>query len=170
MITRRASMALMASASGAVSSHAMVEALVRPRRTVVLTMSGQIGLTNRGAEVDWDVPMLNAMPQKKIMTKTPWDKVAKTFSGPLLRDVLLAVQARGQILHALGLNEFSVFIPAADAENYDVVVATRVNGELLSIRSRGPLMIMYPFDSEPTLQKSSYYERCVWQLRRLVVL
>jgi hypothetical protein len=39
----------------------------------------------------------------------------------------------------------------------------------MPIRDKGPLFIVYPFDSDPRLQTEQYYGRAVWQLKELNV-
>ena len=169
MITRRNALLSAASALG-MALTAQGSAVQRQLGPVLLSVSGLIGPGFRDRGVDWDLAMLDALPQSAYLTRTPWDEVPKSFSRPLLRDVLLAVEARGQALRAQALNDYSARIPLVDVEEHDVLLATRVNGQPVPVRARGPLMIMYPFDRVPALQKAVYFERCVWQLRRLVVV
>ena len=150
---------------------ASVSTLPEPRERVVLTLSGQIGLGNRGPQMAaFDLAMLEALPQHSFETRTPWHVGVVRFSGPLLRDVLARVQAQGQTLRATALNDYRISIPVQDARDFEVIVATRLNGEPMPVRTHGPLFIVYPFDSKPLLQSARFYERSIWQLRSLEVL
>lgn len=140
-----------------------------PTAPVVLTVSGRIAQHNAPQQYRWSMAMLEALPQHSFSTMTPWAPQALHFSGPLLRDVLQAVGAQGQRLVARALNDYSVQIPVQDALNYDMVVATRMNGQAMSVRQRGPLFVVYPFDSKPELKSPTYIERSIWQLRALEV-
>lgn len=144
-------------------------ALEVPKERVVLTVSGQLGVKNRGQTAVWDMAMLEALPQTRFTTTTPWDNGPVTFSGPLLRDVLAAVQARGTTLRATALNDYRITIPASDAASFDVIVATRMNDQPMSVRTKGPLFIVYPFDSRAELKSTTYFERSIWQLRSLEI-
>ena len=64
--------------------------LQAPAGAVVLTVSGRIKSTNEGGRALFDMPMLEAFAQHTINTRTPWFTQARRFTGPLLRDVLLA--------------------------------------------------------------------------------
>ena len=64
----------------------------------------------------------------------------------------------------------TVEIPAAEAGRYDVIVAYRRNGSAMPVRDKGPLFIIYPFDSNPELRSTVYYSRSAWQLKTLQVL
>ncbi len=144
-------------------------ALPTPKERVVLTVSGQIGIRNQGVHAVFDLPMIEALPQHRFTTQTPWDEQPVTFSGPRLRDVLVAVRAQGRQLRATALNDYRVVIPIEDAQRFDVVIATRKNGELMAVRDKGPLFIVYPFDSDPALKDKRYYERSIWQLKAIEV-
>jgi hypothetical protein len=140
-----------------------------PKGPVVLTVSGKINASVSSQVVTFDMAMLQAMPQKTWTTRTPWDVHQVTFSGPLLRDVLAAVKASGSELRAVALNDYRVRIPVSDAEQFDVVVALRMNGKPIPVRTKGPLFIVYPFDANPVLQAKLYYERAIWQLKAIEV-
>ncbi|BAO80034.1 uncharacterized protein conserved in bacteria [Serpentinimonas raichei] len=149
---------------------AQVQALERPRDRVVLTISGQIGVSNQGGAAVFDMAMLEALPQHRFATRTPWEPGVVRFSGPLLRDVLALVQARGQRLHATALNDYRITLPLQDARDFDVIIATRMNEQPMPVRTRGPLFVIYPFDSDPQLQHARFYERSIWQLRSIEVI
>ena len=136
---------------------------------VVLTVSGRIAQHNAPQQYRWSMAMLEALPQHSFSTLTPWAQQPLQFSGPLLRDVLQTVGAQGQQLVARALNDYSVQIPVQDALAYDMVVATRMNGQPMSVRQRGPLFVVYPFDSKTELKSPTYIERSIWQLRAIEV-
>lgn len=113
---------------------------------------------------------IQALPQHSFQAHTPWYQGATVFSGPLLRDVLAAAGVReGQSLQATALDDYKVNIPWTDAQDHDVIVAHTINGLLLTPRTKGPLFVVYPFDSDPNLQAVKYYERSIWQLKTLDV-
>ena len=141
----------------------------RANAAVVLTVSGRITQHNAPQQYRWSMAMLEALPQHSFTTMTPWAQQPLQFSGPLLRDVLQTVGAQGQRLVARALNDYSVQIPVQDPLAYDMVVATRMNGQPMSVRQRGPLFVVYPFDSKPELKSSTYIERSIWQLRAIEV-
>lgn len=134
---------------------------------VILTLSGKIGEKNAGNTAVFDLAMLEKLPQQTFTTKTPWDKQPIKFTGPLLRDVLAAAKANGSTIHAMALNDYKTAIPIEDAQKYDMILASRMNGELIPVRTKGPLFIVYPFDSKPELQSARYFERSAWQLKSM---
>lgn len=144
-------------------------ALEPPAKAVVLTIGGAIGERNRGAVAAFDLDMLRALPQVSFTTLTPWDNRPLKFTGPLLRDVLAQVRASGQVLKAHAINDYRIEIPVSDAQRYDVVLAHSIDDRPLTVRTKGPLFVVYPFQRHPELQNNTYYERSIWQLRHLEV-
>jgi hypothetical protein len=166
-ITRRHLLA--ASAALAFVSPA-ARALDRPKGRVVLTFTGRIGVRNadRGAEFDMD--MLAALPQHSFSTKTPWYPQSRKFTGPLMRDVLAAVEAQGKNLRAIALNDYKVNLPVGDALKFNLVLARLMDDKPMPVRDKGPLFLIYPFDSDETLRNERYYSRAAWQLKTIDIL
>ena len=152
-------------ASGVVQA----QALAPPMEKVVLTVRGMIGKTNGAGAAHFDMAMLNALAQHTIRTGTPWYPGTSEFSGPLLADLLKLVEAKGSVILASALNDYSVTVPVSDAREHRMVLATLLNGKPMSIREKGPIFLVYPFDSKPELRGAAYYERSVWQLKSLDV-
>lgn len=135
---------------------------------VVLSVTGLVGASAEG-RVDFDMARLEALPQRDFTTTSPWYAEPHTFTGPLLRDVLAAAGARGTKLRAVALNDYKIEIPADDAKQFDVIVARLMDGKPMPVRDKGPLFIIYPFDSSAELRSERYYSRSAWQLRTIEV-
>lgn len=144
-------------------------ALEAPQGKVLLSISGQITQKNAADRADFDMVMLAALPQHTFTTSTPWFAGPKKFTGPLLRDVLAAVGAQGKNLRAVALNNFKIDIPADDAVQFPVIVARLMDGKPMPIRAKGPLFIVYPYDTDIELRSTRYYNRSAWQLRAIEV-
>ncbi|WP_100199480.1 molybdopterin-dependent oxidoreductase [Acidovorax radicis] len=143
------------------------QALDKPTGTVVLTIDGAISQTNNGSQAQFDMAMLEKLPQHSFSTQTPWYPSAVTFTGPLLRDVLAAVGAKGKNITAVALNDYKTEIPIDDATRHDVIVARLMNNRPMRVREKGPLFIVYPFDTKAELRSELYYNRAAWQLHIL---
>ena len=144
-------------------------ALDKPTGNVVLTINGTVSQTNSGANAAFDMKMLEKLPQKTFTTQTPWYPKPVTFTGPLLRDVLAAADAKGSKIVATALNDYKTEIPFDDATKFDPIVAHLLDNKPMSIREKGPLFIVYPFDASPELRAEMYYNRSAWQLNSLKV-
>ena len=146
------------------------QALERPKGRVVLTVSGRIGIRNAEKTAEFDMDMLAALPQHTFSTKTPWYPEAHKFTGPLVRDVLAAVGAQGKNLRAIALNDYKVDLPVGDALKFNVVLARLMDEKPMPVRDKGPLFIVYPFDTDEALRTERYYSRSAWQVKAIDVL
>jgi hypothetical protein len=144
--------------------------LPAPTGHVILRVSGKIGVTNAGAEAHFDRAMLEALGPFGFTTHTPWDDGPVRFDGVKMSAVMQAVQPAGQTVVATALNDYQTRIPISDFTTYDVLLALKRDGEYMSVRNKGPLFIVYPFDANPNLQSQQYYGRCAWQLDRMTVV
>ncbi len=156
-------------AAGLLGVAGAARALERPSGTVVLTVRGRVRSPNDGQAAQFDMPMLERLPQTSFTTRTPWYSAPRKFTGPLLRDVLAAAGAQGQLLRAVALNDYWVEIPFDDAQRLDVIVARLLDDRPMAVRDKGPLFVIYPFDANPELKSPVYYNRSAWQLRTIDV-
>ncbi|MBS0446099.1 MAG: molybdopterin-dependent oxidoreductase [Proteobacteria bacterium] len=138
-----------------------------PTGHVVLTLSGHVGGYNTTDGIAFDMEQLEALPAHSYDTHTPWYPKPRKFTGVLLRDLFTAVGAARTSAQAVALNDYRATIPADDIFDHDVMVAYRLDDQPMTVREKGPLVIIYPFDEKPDLRDAVYYSRAVWQLRRL---
>jgi len=136
---------------------------------VLLSVTGAITETNADGAAEFDLAMLEVLDTVVIETSTIWTDGIQTFEGVELSDLLAALGAEGTVLRAVALNDYAVDIPASDAVEGGPLVAFRRNGALMSLREKGPLWIVYPFDSSPEFQTEQIYSRSIWQLDRIEV-
>jgi hypothetical protein len=143
-------------------------ALDAPKGPVILTVKGAITNTNAGDTAEFDLAMLEALTGRKATMETPWTQGIVTFEGPLLSALLDAVGATGSTLSVKALNDYAAEVPAEDAK-LATMLATRMDGKLMSVRDKGPLMVVYPFDQDPGLYNEKYFSRSVWQIKEIEV-
>lgn len=146
-----------------------VEPLPSPKGEVLLAIGGQIGRHNAGGEAQFDRSMLMQIGWSEIVTATPWHPKVVRFEGVPLRAVLETVAASGSSLQAVAHNDYAIQIPLSDVQRYNVILAMKVDGEEMTLRDKGPLFIIYPYDSDAALRTDNVYIRSVWQLKRLDV-
>ena len=149
-----------------------VAALDRPGGPVVLSIMGRVRSTNAANAAntaDFDMPMLERLPQTSFSTRTPWYAQARKFTGPLLRDVLTSAGAQGTMLRARALNDYWVDVPMDDAQRFDPVIARLLDDKPMAVRDKGPLFLIYPFDARTELRSATYFSRSAWQLRTIEV-
>lgn len=146
---------------------APASALEPPTGRVLLTITGDIAERNSPDGATFDLAMLEKLPQHSFSTKTPWYSRPRKFTGVTLRDLLAAVGAKGGIAHAVALNDYRVDIAIDEAVRDGMLVAYRLDGDEMPVRSKGPLVLIYPFDDRPELRTALHYGRAAWQLTRL---
>lgn len=145
------------------------QVLRKPTGPVLLTVGGLISQHNGPNVAEFDLAMLDALPASQIVTKTPWHSAPAKFSGPALKTLLNAVGSKGKSFRLTAQDRYETSIPIEDIESFGPILALRMDGKNLSIRSRGPVLLMYPFDRYPQIDTDIYYGRSVWQLIHIVV-
>tara|TARA_R110002051_G_C8769269_1_gene503231 strand:- start:167 stop:628 length:462 start_codon:yes stop_codon:yes gene_type:complete len=122
-------------------------------------------VTHDGETIEYDMAALQALPQTEYTTTNAFIDGSKVFSGPLLRDVLkLSNSFDEKEVMMRAINNYEITLPVSDSIDYDVIIATQMDGALMSIREKGPLWLMYPFSEFPELDDSVYKGRIIWQL------
>jgi len=143
-------------------------ALDPPSGKVVLTVTGKVATRNGpDGAATFDMNLLERLPRHSFTTKTPWYSKPRKFSGVLLRDLLEAVGSAPARLNAMALNDYRVEIPAEDVARGHAMLAYLLDDQPMTVREKGPLVIIYPFDDKPELRSAVHYSRAIWQLRSL---
>ncbi len=70
---------------------------------------------------------------------------------------------------AVALNDYVSSLPMEDFKKFNVILAMKRDGNYMPVRDKGPLFIIYPYDSDPQLQSQTYYTRSAWQVAKLIV-
>lgn len=145
--------------------------LAPPQDEVLLTVSGAIAETNTEAgEAVFDRAMLEALDPVLIETSTIWTDGVQRFRGVPLVTLLDRLGAEGTILRALALNDYAIEIPVSDAVAGGPIIAFERGGEPMSVRDKGPLWVIYPYDAVPEYKSERIYARSIWQLVSIEVL
>lgn len=144
--------------------------LPMPEGEVLLTVSGNIATANDGDRALFDLPMLQGMGATRISTSTIWTDGVQSFTGVPLSILLDDLGVTGGTLRATAINDYTVEIPV-DAVGKDFpILAYARNGEPMSIRDKGPLWVIYPYDLGAEYRTETIYSRSIWQLHRIEVV
>lgn len=136
---------------------------------VILTVDGDIAVTNADGEAVFDHAMLAAIDTTILKTSTPWERGVSEFEGIRLDALLDRVGAAGSVMLVTALDGYAAEVPVSDVRDYSVILAWSRDGERMSVRERGPLWIIYPLDENPELETETYSARYVWQVERITV-
>ena len=142
--------------------------LPQPKGEVILEIAGRIGNSNGGDIATFDREMLETLGLETIKTATPWHTGEVRFEG-------FAEEADGQ-RRRVGENRESHRPerlrdddPHRRLRKYGTILALKRDGQYMPIRDKGPLFIIYPYDSDPNLRSQMYYARSARQVKRLEI-
>ncbi|HVZ01523.1 MAG TPA: molybdopterin-dependent oxidoreductase [Dongiaceae bacterium] len=110
---------------------------------------------------------LEKLPVTRITTKTPFLPGETVFEGVLLRDLLKAAGLRAATLKMTALNDYTVEVPESDAEQYDVIVAYKLDGKYMRVRDKGPFWLVYPMDQHAELRNEATATKMIWQIKTI---
>ncbi|APG47373.1 molybdopterin-dependent oxidoreductase [Phaeobacter porticola] len=136
--------------------------------TVAVTSPGDDGALRH----EFSIEDLRTLPVAQFDTRTIWTSGEQEFTGVSLAALLAHVgvtDAQNGIVVARAINDYAVEIPVADAISGGPMVAYERNGSSMSVRDKGPLWIVYPYDSDPTYRTEAVYSRSIWQLEEITV-
>lgn len=133
----------------------------------ILSLNGYSKQLGRQVEARLSYRDLVQLPQVTVVTQIHWTKGDVKFSGPLLRDVIASVKLSGSQLKATAANDYSVNIPFADFESHNVILALKREDKRLTLRTKGPIWVIYPWNDTAELRQGIYYSRSIWQLVEL---
>ena len=137
--------------------------------TVILTVDGLDPAAFPGGEVQFDIARLQALGETDLKTSTIWTDGVHDFTGVRMKDMLDYLGLTAGTFKAVALNDYTVEIPVSDATADGPILAYDMDGQPMSVRDKGPLWIVYPFDAKPEYRSEVIYTRAIWQLERFEV-
>lgn len=112
---------------------------------------------------------LKSMPVSRFETTTIWTDGTQEFEGVSLEQLFETLSIDKGTITATAINDYAVEIPMTDAVEDGPIIAYHTNGEEMSRRDKGPLWVVYPYDSDIAYQTELVYSRSIWQLDRISV-
>lgn len=153
-----------------VSTPALGEPLAAPAGEVILTVTGAIVEHNQGDAAVFDLDALRALGEDSFTTTTIWTEGEKTFTGISLLRLMQRLGAEGTQMEARALNDYSINIPMSDAVEGGPILAYEMDGDVMSVRDKGPIWLVYPYDLDNKYQSEIYFSRSIWQLSDIKIL
>jgi len=141
----------------------------KPSGDTILTISGNIQFANDAAAAKFDLDMLMSLETRTFETSSIWFEGVHSFTGVPLSVLLDAVGASGTMIDARAINDYTVNIPVPAKDQPFPIVAFFMDGKEMPVREKGPLWIIYPFDSSVEYQTEVIYSRSIWQLKSIDV-
>jgi hypothetical protein len=138
-----------------------------PKGEVLLTIKGSIAATNLGDSLQLDQDQLAALPQTSFTTSTTWTSGTPTFQGVLLKDLIAAVGATGKTITLKAANDYAITLTTDDVKQDAPLLAYLMDGKTMSLREKGPVWMVYPYDQNDAYRTEETYSRSIWQLTEI---
>ncbi|MCF1708718.1 oxidoreductase [Tabrizicola sp. J26] len=129
---------------------------------VVLTVRNLSGVMHVYSRSD-----LAKMRRVTFSTTTIWTEGKHEFSGVPLSDVLKVSGVEIGVVDLYAANDYVATVPLDEITPDVPIVADLFDGQPMSLRDKGPLWVVYPYDSDRAYQSETTYTRSVWQLVRI---
>lgn len=157
---RTAALLLALSASGALAQE----------KETILIVQGDFDGDGVADERRFSRDELAALGEESFSTSTIWTEGAQEFVGVRLHRLLeaLAPDHEGQV-DLVAVNDYQVSMPSAEAEPNGALLAYLRNGEQMTLRDKGPVWLVYPYDASDLYRTEVVYSRSVWQLSKITL-
>ncbi len=124
-----------------------------------------VTVTSKTGEVrTFTLEELDGLGVETVKTHTSWTEGVQEFSGPRLSAIAKAMGHDAGSIVVKAVNAYEAEIALAEAQKYPVILATRHNGALMSVRDKGPTWVVYPRADFPELDDESHNHKWVWQV------
>ena len=135
----------------------------------MLTVSGEVSVTNQADTLTFDMSTLEKLRLVKYEVDDPWLQEEVTYTGVLLSDLLEVAGAPDTVseVRALALDGYAAPIPISEIKSWPVLLATRSNGEHMTIENSGPTRIIFPYDLHDDVTAAR--NMSVWNLESLEI-
>lgn len=113
---------------------------------------------------------LQAMPQVSLRLQLPpalGIEGEYDWQGVSLRQLVASSGYHPNQLTLTALNDYSVNVPAQDLQRFDPLLAYGRDGQPISVRDKGPLILIYPFQQFAELNQQVYLNRTIWQINEI---
>ena len=104
----------------------------------------------------------------RINTSTYWKEDDGIYEGVLLKNLLEDAGISGSTaVRITALDSYSAEIPKEDWEKWPIILATRKDGKVMSVREKGPTRIIYPKDLGGEVADTTMRVRWVWAIKQI---
>lgn len=145
-------------------------AIPAPSQEVILTVSGNISVTNAGDTLQFDMRTLESLGLVEYTVDDPWLNATNTYTGVLMSDLRKFVGASeaAKSMHIVALDDYGVDISVQDMEKWPILLATRTNGEYMDVENSGPTRIIFPYHNY-SIDPVKYNDFWIWNLKSMEI-
>lgn len=141
-----------------------------PVGPVILTVSGLDEARFPGGQVAFDIEMLRALGEVEIKTSSIWTEGTHVYTGVLLKTLAARLKIDDAMLKLHALNDYTVEFPTPEAQDDAPILAYWFDGAPMSVRDKGPVWLIYPYDADVKYRTDTAFARSIWQLDHIEVL
>ena len=142
-------------------SPANADDVVATKTDIILTVSSGMDV------LSLDRSDLSKLTVTSFDTSTIWTDGIHTFTGLSVKTLIDLIGVTNGMLRATAINNYAIEIPVSDAVTEGPIIAYLMDGKEMSVRDKGPLWVVYPYDSNPNYRSEVVYSRSIWQLDRI---
>ncbi|WP_417883690.1 hypothetical protein [Vibrio rumoiensis] len=114
---------------------------------------------------------LESLPQTTFTTSTPWTKGIHSYQGPKLNLIINKLSKPLNGIRIYALNGYSYDIGIKDLQKYPFVLALQQDSKNMTLRNKGPLWVLVPFDQNPKfISDEKLLNQSVWQVNKIRAL
>ncbi|MDG0866659.1 molybdopterin-dependent oxidoreductase [Candidatus Lucifugimonas marina] len=120
--------------------------------------------------IDIDISLLESLGTVKYTVEDPYENRQVEYEGVLVETVLDQFGGSNTTgITLTAIDDYQQTIPIDHVEEWPVLLALKSDGEYAPRSHRGPAMIVYPYDSYPELDPSTYDPFWIWQIANITV-
>ena len=134
------------------------------------TQAGDLRITHQGGEEVVTRESLSRYTQVGFTTSTIWTDGQVAFQGVPLKVLLEELGLTGGRVVLSALNNYSVVLPVSELDERAPIIASSMNGDIMSPRRWGPYWLVYPYDEDRAFRTETVYSRSIWQLVHITVM
>ena len=112
---------------------------------------------------------LKAFPVVSFETETIWTEGVQHFTGVSLAALMGDFGVTDGTLVLQAVNDYVVKFPVSGAVEGGPIIAYELNGAPMTRRNKGPLWLVFPYDSNPGYQTEEVFSQSIWQLVRITI-
>ena len=142
-------------------SPANADDVVTTKTDIILTVSSGMDV------LTLDRSDLSKLTVTSFDTSTIWTDGIHTFTGLSVKTLIDLIGVTNGMLRATAINNYAIEIPVSDAVTEGPIIAYLMDDKEMSVRDKGPLWVVYPYDSNPDYRSEVVYSRSIWQLDRI---
>ena len=116
-----------------------------------------------------DAEALQQLPREEFETTTIWTEGPQAFAGVRMTEILDRLNIETGTVRLTAANDYQVAIPVADFTVDGALIAYERNGQKMSLRDKGPLWLVYPYDTDARFRTEIIYANSIWQLDRIEI-